>query len=259
MKSKATGICRLCKQEKILLSKSHLIPEFVFDGSGVYDAKHKINVYEIKDGDLKFSHRISSGEYEGGLLCKSCDGDIIGKLETYAKNILYGDDGRFKPHEKASSHIFQYPDGMRFLHVENVVYTKFKLFQLSVLWRASISSRPFFKNVTLPPQVEEDIRQMILNNDAKEEMTYPCILINATDNTSHLASAFCEPYQFRNEKGYVFLIGGILYLFCLSGDSLPPPFMENIIKKSNKLIVLQPPIGKGIEMMRGMITGSMVQ
>jgi len=75
--------CNLCQQDKKLIKKSHIIPDFLYRNSGVYNEKHQIHTISTqkfaKDGRFNL---VPTGAYEGGILCKECDNDLFGSLET---------------------------------------------------------------------------------------------------------------------------------------------------------------------------------
>jgi hypothetical protein len=76
------GQCKLCLQEKQLIKKSHIIPDFMY--KDLFDDKHAIllNTSNTKTRNTKI---LFNGEYEGNILCESCDGKIIGGIyENYA-------------------------------------------------------------------------------------------------------------------------------------------------------------------------------
>ncbi len=54
-------------------------------------------------------------------------------------------------------------------------YATFKLFHLSVLFRASVSSLSTFQEVNLGALHEERIRQMLLNEDPGKDWEYPIL------------------------------------------------------------------------------------
>jgi hypothetical protein len=160
------GVCKLCLQRKELCRESHIIPRFMYrfltgeNNSMVYVDTHRTRT--------KFN-----GEYEGGILCPACDNGIIGKLEDYAATFLY-DSFR----DPSAFHI-ENDHGQEYFVVENnpeYDYARFKLFLLSLLWRVSISSRPFFDKVKLPPDVGEDLRRMLLSQTPGEIYEYPCVI-----------------------------------------------------------------------------------
>lgn len=89
-------ICKLCLEEKQLIKKSHIIPDFMY--KGIYDEKHKI--VHINLENIKNKSHTYSGIYDKNILCANCDNEIISKLETYASNCVY-----FNGSLKSRSHI----------------------------------------------------------------------------------------------------------------------------------------------------------
>jgi len=85
------------------------------------------------------------------LLCKECEG-IINRFETYFSNAWYKQE---KCPNKVNNSAVQ---------VTGLDYTLFRLFHLSILWRASVSKREEFSRVQLGPH-EEKIRHMIFAGD----------------------------------------------------------------------------------------------
>ena len=147
-----TGQCKLCLTEKELCKKSHIIPDFMY--KEIYDEKHSL--ISFKTHTLHSGQIVFNGAYEKDILCEDCDNNLIGGFENYASRVLYG--GKIP----VSIKNFIKPDGLEFSQAQGVDYIKFKLFLLSVLWRASISSNDFFSSVSLGSLYEEKIRQMIL-------------------------------------------------------------------------------------------------
>ncbi len=117
-------------------------------------------------------HKFNS-EYEGGVLCENCDSGVIGKLDDYFAKFI---NGEFKSTIQPR---FERMDNRDIIVRENdpiYDYNRFKLFLLSLLWRASISSRPIFGQIKLSPEVEEDLRQRILTQQPGEPDLYPCFI-----------------------------------------------------------------------------------
>jgi hypothetical protein len=78
-------ICKLCLKTKELISRSHLFPNFMYNGIG--DDKNRIFlVSSLRPFKQKV---VQSGAYEEQILCAECDNSILGKLERYAYNNLY--------------------------------------------------------------------------------------------------------------------------------------------------------------------------
>ena len=237
------GKCKLCQLERPLLNKSHIIPDFMY--KSLFDEGNIL--YKCAPADLvKGKGRISklpTGEYEGGLLCSKCDNEIIGGYETYARNALYGKVNESSDLPECANFITY--DGIRFTKCRNLHYKDFKLFLLSILWKASISKREFFKDINLGPY-EDTIRQMILTGDPKEEGTFPILMLTWLNDISFDSGLVGQPGINRQENGvrYIFPIAGITYIFHVSPTSLRKDIKEFILSSRNEATLLHIPEGK---------------
>ncbi len=234
--------CRLCNQARPLLRKSHIIPEFMY--ASLYDKHHKL--YKLAPADyVKGEGRVerhSSGEYEADILCKECDGVIISRYETYAHEVLFGTNQERS--EMMTCHSLVRPGGIKYTLRENVEYARFRLFLLSVLWRASISRRPLFKEVSLGPY-EERVRQMVLIGDPGNPEEFPVVLFTWLHEHSVPTDIIGQPGINRKETGirYIFPIGGIVYVYHISPDSLLKQWREFILTEENRLFLIHTPEG----------------
>ena len=159
------GQCKLCLENKNLCSKSHIIPKFLY--KLLTGENNSLIFVDNKQAKLRYN-----SEYESNILCKNCDSQIIGKLENYVAEFVYN---KF-PKESSRLEII---DGREYLIIEgntNYNYKKYKLFLLSLLWRSSISSRPFFQQINLSSKDEDSLRNMILNSEPGEPDAYTCFL-----------------------------------------------------------------------------------
>lgn len=244
----ATGKCKLCRNVRPLLNESHIIPEFMY--SNLFDDHNKINKFapaEYVRGNRRVL-RPSSGEYESGVLCQECDNQRLGRLETYARQALYG--GKLPLEEKPICKNYRTPEGIEFTRCQNISYKKFKLFLLSILWRASISSREFFKEVALGPY-EEIIRQMLINEDPKNEEAFPIVMFTSLNDPAMPKDIVGQPGKNRKAgKGirYVFIIGGVSYVFFVSPGSLPAMLRNYILLSTNEATLFHIPKGKTWEL-----------
>jgi hypothetical protein len=126
--------CALCLLERDL-RRSHIFPEFFYKpmyNEGRY--------FQISTNPSQKIIPRQKGIWET-LLCQKCEGRLS-QLEDYARRVLYGG---------TEISITQHP-GKIIIH--DLDYTRFKLFQMSLLWRAGVSKRPEFKNVSLGPHEE---------------------------------------------------------------------------------------------------------
>jgi hypothetical protein len=165
-------VCKLCHKDKPLIKKLHIIPDCMYQE--LYDKNHKlisVNPKEYIKGEGHVKNP-SSGDYEGDLLCCDCDNKILGTYESYASKALFGDDSKFEDLPKAENH--KGNNRVQFSICKNVDYKNFKLFLLSILWRASISKRDTFQYVSLGPH-EEILRKMIYKGNPGEIDEYPIL------------------------------------------------------------------------------------
>lgn len=239
--------CKLCRQKKDLIKKSHIIPGFMY--KGMFDENDKLVLQPFRQGTVEKWERTKSpkGEYEGGLLCKECDNILLGHyFEDYACKAMYG--GGLLENECP---IFKKCDG--FIKCEQLNYHKYKLFLLSVLWRASISKRIFFSEISLEYEHEEEIRNMILSRDAGVISKYPIFICSYANNLNLPKELIAQPRQILTTEGlrfYSFLINGYFYFFYINSSStiLPEFVTVNTIKPSNELNVIVLPEDKSISL-----------
>ncbi len=214
-----SGICKLCLENKPLCKESHIIPLFLY--KFLMEENNKVVYVDARKSKVKFN-----GEYEGNILCKNCDTVVIGRLDNYFAKFIHGEFP-----QKTNSKFRKIGDRDIIVRENdpNYDYSKYKLFLISLLWRASISSRPLFNQIKLPGDIEEDLRSRILNSLPGEPDEYPCfihlppILTNELGQTGfHTAyMPTMSPIYIEKEdlKISEFIIEGIHYYFIISRPS----------------------------------------
>jgi hypothetical protein len=221
--------CKLCGKKSLLLKRSHIIPEFAY--RGLYDETHQILFGKLDN--LDFSTLRFSAPYDKNILCQDCDCKIIGGYESYACNALYG--GRFNLNERLSINKGIGQGGLPYLQVENINYKKFKLYILSILWKASISRHPFFKNINLGDH-ENIIKEMILHEEPKDFNTYTSGLILADDHDQIITRMVIEPYKVSViNTFYLFYINRLFYIINFSDTSILEILKTAGIRENNSM------------------------
>ena len=219
----SSRLCALC-QTMAKLHKSHIIPEFFF--RMVYDEPaHQFHV--VSDDPEKPEFFRQKGLWER-LLCEECE-QKMSKWEHYAKNTFV--DGRgLLVKEQATSVVLQ-----------NLEYKTFKLFQLSLLWRMSISSLRFFEEVSLGPY-EEKIRQALLREDPLSATDYPCVMTIIKISGQFHPSWITQPSRarFRHQTVYWLIICGFLYVYFVGNLSSSIAWAQLLLSENNQMTV---PIG----------------
>lgn len=168
-------ICKLCgKPEKLI--KAHIIPKWAYN-----DIKKNNHFFELKvpveAGNFK-NRKMQDGYKDSNILCKKCDGDVIGAYDKYGKEFF---DQDFKSQIKRG--IASSGKKRAYIKIQDFDYTKLKLFLLSVLWRASTSTHC---SVDLG-KYENLIKNMLLNDNVTDENIFQIILLTwESPKTGHV-------------------------------------------------------------------------
>lgn len=240
--------CHLCLEPKPL-TLSHTIPRFFIEGGYQYFPTGK-------DGsEQPFSHpfhtnpvikydRRQKGYWERKLgiverlLCNKCE-QRFSAWEDYAKRFFYGGTSPIRLQLPLKPDSFFDAD-----------YKRMKLFQLSMLWRASEARGPFFSAVDLGEKHGERIRKMLLDENPGGEDDYPCALARLTFNEeisalfdrhgNSIENAIFAPVAKKREGSriYLFAIGGLLWAFCVTSARLPEIMRNAYMKQNGRFFVL---------------------
>jgi len=214
--------CALCKNVK-KLCRSHIIPEYFY--KTLYDPKTHSFAQSSSDPTRKDLPR-QKGLWEY-LLCSDCEG-IINDYEKYAIHAFF---------EKNS--IFIENKG-EYLLVSGLDYTKFKLFQISLIWRMGISSKEPYKVVNLHKH-EDVMRKMLLNGDPGEPHKYASMLIFSPKHYP-LKSGLITPIEkgkFDPEGArnicYFHFFGGFIWAYIVSSHTHMMPAQKAILQKDGTM------------------------
>ena len=192
--------CRLCLEETELRN-SHIVPEFLF--SDLYNAEHKF--MGVTGIGPKGWVNLQKGIREH-LLCDGCEQLINDEYE--------------KPFKAAWIDKPQFPSQWE---IGTVMYGKFdyrafKLFHLSILFRAGVSSLPTFAEVN-DPQVIERMRLMVLSGEPGAFGEFPIIGCSVVlERTGAFAPIITRP-EASSYKGlacYSMVYGGVQWWVSVS-------------------------------------------
>jgi len=185
-------ICKLCHSEE-KLQNSHVISEFLF--KPLYNDENKF--MGVTGVGNKGWRPLQKGLREK-LFCTGCEGLLNDKYE--------------KPFYKEWIVSNKLPNPFNFDHpiIVSVDYRSFKLFHLSILFRASVSTLPTFSKVNLGLH-QEIIREMLLNNNPGNYWQYPIIGIVVRHNKNNsIPPIITMPFQGR-------LLGHVFYSIVYAG------------------------------------------
>ncbi len=195
--------CRLCGNDRDI-RLSHIIPEFMY--KPLYDRKHR---YQVLTDSANIPPRREQKGIRERLLCESCE-TKIGKYERYA-SLIWNNQ---KP-------VAWLREG-DFIQAAGIDYTQFKLFALSVLWRAGVSSIEMFDQVKLGPH-EEPLKRMLQTEDPGNPDQYPVLLARVVSEGEPQTNMILPPTwaRFEDHKAYRFIFGGFAWIFIVSNHRLP--------------------------------------
>lgn len=212
--------CALCHQDETLRN-SHVIPEWVYEP--LYDEKHR---FHVLSADPK---RPSWPEQKGlreRLLCDGCE-TKLSVWEGYTRELLSG--GIPTTSTRSGDLVWVY----------GAEYASFKLFQLSILWRAGVSSLPIFSKVQLGPH-EERLRLRILAADPGEPTEYGCALYALTTPEGIDRSLIVQPTLARVDgiHAYHFVFGGLIWLYFVSNHAPERAASAGFIQRNGRFGLL---------------------
>lgn len=194
--------CKLCDQDKPLI-EAHIFPDWAY--RPLKDkGKHFIQLTE----GLK-ERKLQSGHWDSNILCKECDGDVIGKYDTYAADFFNQD---FSPllttFKETNKEAVTY-------HVKDFNYTKLYIYIISIFWRASITNNAAFAKVDLGPY-ENIAKEIILSGVPKHEDIFEVAIFAAEPPASgeRFEKSVIHPFRtkFGDANCYRFVIAGFEFV-----------------------------------------------
>lgn len=142
------------------------------------------------------------------LLCKACE-NKLSVWERYACLLLEGGTPVTYRTEESG------------VHLNGLDYAQFKLFQLSILWRAGVSSLQFFENVELGTHAER-LRELLVSGEPGPPSRYGCLMFGLKLEDAVL-TLISHPGRIKvhGNIAYRFVFGGFLWIFVVTGHQLP--------------------------------------
>ncbi|MHC4259419.1 MAG: hypothetical protein ACYSTF_03245 [Planctomycetota bacterium] len=192
--------CKLCHLDK-KLCQSHIVPESAY--GSLYDNKHRF--YEVSNVQKKLP--ILQKGLRESLLCKGCE-QHLNKYESYFADTWF-------QNQLIPTHVSK-----EISTIGGLDYKRFKLFHMSILWRAGITSRKEFVNVNLSNH-EERLRQLVLDDDPGDPNQYSVfgyILVFPSDRVCN--SLLIQPVEVDlfNVPGFHVTFGGCVWHYLLSDN-----------------------------------------
>ena len=142
-------ICRICSATTGFV-KSHIIPEAFF--RELRDGKETPILVAGAKGN--FPKKAPIGVYDNEMLCSACEAKFL-QFDTYGIDVLLT---RFDEYFRTLR------QGEALVGFEGEAVDRLRLldFLVSVLWRASVSTQPFYQKVDLGPHEQTALGELIL-------------------------------------------------------------------------------------------------
>jgi hypothetical protein len=212
-------ICALCHQSKELMN-SHIIPEFMY--AHLYDEKHRFSVLTTASSGRD---RTEQSGLREKLLCGPCELKFS-RLEGYASLVFKEDVPGVAMRSEGSV-----------VSVTGVDYKKFKLFLLSILWRASVSTHKFFENVELGPH-QEKLQKMLIEERPGNHDEYACFIWRLHNSPDKAPGLMMQPTKGRayGIPIYNFILLGFRITFFVSSKKLDKKQSQYVLQEDGRLI-----------------------
>ncbi|MBS1174954.1 MAG: hypothetical protein H6R05_1085 [Burkholderiaceae bacterium] len=180
------GVCELCLQSVNKFVRSHIIPRAFFQEFG----KGKC-LEQMHESDIRLTGGFRVGVY-GQFLCNSCEIKFQTIDENAIRMILQTEHKILDSRDEYS----------KVYLVENANQEKDNLhkFALSILWRASVSGLPAYKNVKLGCY-QNIIRQAILDGQFSNDLLCKTGLLFRKIKDSRGIDSVFEPYREIGKSG----------------------------------------------------------
>ena len=195
-------LCHLCRNN-LELRNSHIVPEFLY--ADLYNTKG--HMMGVNGRGSKGWKPLQNGVKEH-LFCESCEQRFNEHFEKPFRRDWVENCPLPDTWEK---------DKINWIQVE---YAPFKLFHLSVIFRAGVSSLPTFAEVSLGPH-EERLRSMLLARDPGPENLYPvfghAVVHHNTGRMVKMVSR-AQASRFGGRRCYGIMYGGVQWWTCVASN-----------------------------------------
>jgi hypothetical protein len=212
--------CTLCRAPQ-QLKNSHIIPEFLYEP--LYDEIHRFHVLSIIPGQ---DNSLKQKGIREPLLCETCE-QRFSVWERYVSLVL-----------KGGIEITYRREG-NLVYASGLDYVKFRLFQLSILWRASVSSHQFFENICLGRH-QETLRRLLLPEDPGISSRYGCLMFGLKFENKAFTQFIMQPGRLKlsGHTAYRFVFGGLMWVFLVSSHGVLPPLSNAVLQQSGEALLI---------------------
>lgn len=211
--------CALC-QKQSKLRNSHILPEFFYHE--LYDLKHRAHIIST---DPAIPDRYLQKGLRERLLCEACE-QKFSRWEHYAKLAFV--DGK----------TIRITRGQNCTFAKGFDYKKFRLFQLSLLWRMGASSLEAYSEVELGPH-QEKLRVALFHENPLKFDQYPCLHFVILFGGQFHKDGILPPIPLKcgAQDCYCVFINGVAFCFFVGNHATPLPALDHCINEKGQMTI----------------------
>ncbi|SRR5258706_627655 len=230
---KPTDPCLLCKANPATKANSHIYPKFLstnFLGSkGAARKGFDLGSDKILDKKPKV---IQDSPKEDYILCDECE-SYFSVLEGIASDTFVNWQQKAANGEFALNKIIE---GFQILECNSSPKPTIHLFIYSIFWRVSISHDPFFENVKIGNDFEEEIRQTLMayrqdnKNDYQKALKsnpnfkiFPSSIMTAESFIDETANMLFAPFSY---DPYCIVVDRFSFMLFKTADQIKVDFIK---------------------------------
>ncbi|HCG7195351.1 hypothetical protein HJ178_24320 [Vibrio parahaemolyticus] len=204
-------VCKLCGEDKKLI-EAHIIPRSFYEP---LKESGKIPSL-ITDTAGIYPKRSPTGIYDKNIVCESCE-QLFSPWDDYGYRFLS---------QSFSDKEAMYEQGeLLGFNLGTCDYHKLKMFFLSLLWRASVSSDAFFKLVDLGP-FEKKVAELIRTNSAGDNKNFSVALSKFESKPNETGMMNPHLTRIDNVLHYSFYLFNFNVLIKVSSETGPKLFKD---------------------------------
>jgi hypothetical protein len=229
---KRVMICKFCGNDKKLM-KAHIIPEGFF--RRLRRSPESLKLITNRAGEYEKDAPI--GVYDKGIVCSDCE-RIWATWDAYAQLLLA---------ERPLNSQVRYRGGKAIAYIiREFDYDKLKLFFISMLWRASVSTQPFFSKIELG-DMERIARQHVSDANPGDTEDFAVALAKFDDP---LADVMLDPHgeEISGVRYCRFYLADYVAYIKVDQKRCPPPFSDFSLSRTKPLVVVSRDFRKSNEL-----------
>ena len=216
-------VCKLCGEDRKLI-EAHIIPRSFYEP---LKESGKIPSL-ITDTAGIYPKRSPTGIYDKNIVCESCE-QLFSPWDDYGH--------RFLSQPLSDTEAIYDQGELRGFSLGACDYHKLKMFFLSLLWRASVSTDVFFKHVNLGP-FEEEVAALIRTNSAGDNKNFSVALSKFESKPNETGMMNPHRTRINNVLHYSFYLFNFNVLIKVSSEIGPQLFKDLYIGSDKEVFCI---------------------